>query len=191
MVLSGVLKELGYSIILCHCDHGIRKESGEDAKRAKVFARPSAMYWNHMKVFLDYDGDTYVGDLESTKFNTHFTENLAEVRTESDIGDELDALIKEAKKKHEGDYAEVERANRRIAAAEEALSSMEFKGEVKIFVDRGIFSGIQYLAVNKRIYLVHKETGNFTAVKECSASNRLFVSSKLEELMKEAIKHIK
>lgn len=121
---------------------------------------------------------------------------------ESDIGDELDALIKEAKKKHEGDYAEVERANRRIAAVKEALGKVRFnKRNIDIKWEKDDVlnkdSWIRYDCDNKEIYVCSPynyrgyTNTSFTEVAEMKSEHRLFVSSKLEELMKEAIKHIK
>lgn len=131
---------------------------------------------------LDGHGSRFSVDLNVNTFLYHF--NKATLRKpESDIGDELTSLIQEAKNKHEGDYAEVERANRRIAAVEEALGKMRV-------CNVGITVGDTEIIFNEGSLRVWKDEDGWT-VRDASAATRLFVSEHLEKLMKEAIKRIK
>jgi len=53
MVLTGVLIECGLEVVLCHCDHGIRPESGEDAKKARKFSDDLSVKFELIELHLD------------------------------------------------------------------------------------------------------------------------------------------
>jgi hypothetical protein len=151
-----------------------------------------------------YEDGTPLSMVERTVPLEGFWDHFARVTTpaKTDIGASLSALLQQAKAKHQEVYQSVEQANRRIQAVEETLKEVLGSTSVRVDVsgccpNHYYTAQLGYDGKTKKVIVWRfigdtevRNDGHPFSLLKCSADLRLFFSSSLEDLVREAMNYL-